>query len=108
MSEQVGQREAAGSPQDTGVKTPPEPCPLCRETGPPQPPSITEEGKTNDDIDLIWVACNKCNEWYHSACLFLGDKEWRETIPKEIIATVETNFGDEGAWTNWVEWIGKW
>ncbi|OWZ77228.1 JmjC domain-containing histone demethylation protein 1 [Cryptococcus neoformans Bt85] len=108
MSEQVGQREAAGSPQDTGVKTPPEPCPLCRETGPPQPPSITEEGKTNDDIDLIWVACNKCNEWYHSACLFLGDKKWRETIPKEIIATVETNFGDEGAWTNWVEWIGKW
>ncbi|AAW44468.2 conserved hypothetical protein [Cryptococcus deneoformans JEC21] len=108
MSEQVGQREAVDSPQATGVKTPPEPCPLCRETGPPQPPSITEEGKTNEDIDFIWVACNKCDEWYHSACLFLGDEKWRGTIPKEIISTVETNFGDEGAWTNWVEWIGKW
>ncbi|KIR67901.1 JmjC domain-containing histone demethylation protein 1 [Cryptococcus bacillisporus CA1873] len=108
MSEEIGQREAADSPQDTAVKTPPEPCPLCRETGPPQPPSITEEGKTNDDIDLVWIACNKCNEWYHSACLFLGGEKWRETIPKEIISTVQTNFGDEGAWTNWVEWIGKW
>ncbi|WVQ77635.1 hypothetical protein IAR50_007323 [Cryptococcus sp. DSM 104548] len=97
------------APQDR--KTPPEPCPLCPSTGPPQPPPPKPGDSTaspSDQVDLVWIACTKCDEWYHSACLLLDGDEWRGTVPERVQEEVGRAFGERGPWANWVEWIGKW
>ncbi|WVQ79596.1 hypothetical protein IAT38_001696 [Cryptococcus sp. DSM 104549] len=81
-----------------------EPCPLCP-SGPPRPPAA---GDGQPDVPLVWIACTKCGEWFHSACLYLGDEKVRSTIPKEILEEVEKSYGEQGAWANWADWIGKW
>ncbi|WVN86153.1 uncharacterized protein L203_101314 [Cryptococcus depauperatus CBS 7841] len=93
----------------TSSKSAAEPCPLCITTGPPQPPLPPSDATEKDqDVDLVWIACNKCGEWYHAACLMLANGKWQATIPRKIIDEVERNFGQQGPWVNWVEWVGKW
>ncbi|KAK6910935.1 hypothetical protein I203_104970 [Kwoniella mangroviensis CBS 8507] len=81
-----------------------ETCPLCKITGPPSQP-----GSEPSEVELIWMACTKCDTWYHSACLFLGDEKVRSTVPDEILKEVEGKRKEEGgAWFNWPQWIDRW
>ncbi|ODN73048.1 hypothetical protein L202_08443 [Cryptococcus amylolentus CBS 6039] len=91
-------------------KTPPETCPLCPPSGPPQPPPPAADdlsASPSAEVDLVWIACNKCDAWYHSACLFLSGGQWMETVPSRVKEEVGV-FGERGPWANWVDWIGKW
>ncbi|TYJ52577.1 hypothetical protein B9479_006827 [Cryptococcus floricola] len=91
-------------------KTPPETCPLCPPSGPPQPPPPAADDPSaspSAEVDLVWIACNKCDGWYHSACLFLSGEEWRGTVPSRVKEEVGV-FGERGPWANWVDWIGNW
>uniref|UniRef100_A0A1B9FYQ8 [histone H3]-dimethyl-L-lysine(36) demethylase n=1 Tax=Kwoniella bestiolae CBS 10118 TaxID=1296100 RepID=A0A1B9FYQ8_9TREE len=87
-----------------------ETCPLCKLTGVPQIPGSEPGSDTSSyDVELVWIACSKCDTWYHSACLMLGDEKVRTTIPHEIIQEVEGNRKEEGgAWFNWPQWIDRW
>ncbi|WVR09368.1 hypothetical protein IAU60_006434 [Kwoniella sp. DSM 27419] len=69
-----------------------EPCPLCPSAGPPQPP-----GETSGEVNLTWIACTKCDTWYHAACIVLGEAT-RSIVPSEILKEIEVNHAEEGAW----------
>lgn len=102
-------------------------CPLCPAAGPPTFASVRGDqtakvadgdaagesiGETTSGIDdsanLVWIACSRCETWYHSCCLLLAGDEVRETIPQAVRDEVETNHKDEAPFFDWTVWINRW
>lgn len=89
------------------TQTDAERCPICPASGPPTRNKPVGDGAPLDDNndELYWIACSKCETWYHSTCLVQGSETHRSTIPDVVMASL----GDhQGAWTNWTAWIDKW
>lgn len=103
-------------------------CPICPETGPPAPSkearasqsadavptSTTPADNTSpDDVgdeayDHVWIACTKCNAWYHAACVLLRGGEWEGTVPQEVRDEMREAYPDQGVWFDWAQWVQKW
>lgn len=78
-------------------------CPICPGSGPPSR-SKAEVAADNGD-ELYWIACSKCETWYHSICLIQGNLDHRFTVPEAVTSVLDEY---QGAWTNWTAWIDKW
>lgn len=102
-------------------------CPLCPVAGPPTSASLRDEkpldategddrleksDPAQEDIDdianLVWIACSRCETWFHSCCLLLANTEIRETIPQGVRDEVETSHSDEAPFFDWTVWISRW
>lgn len=111
-------RPAAGTPDD-------ERCALCAATGPPTIASLRAQRDTageqptedaakpsadaiDDVANLVWIACMRCQEWFHSSCLLLAGDEIRETIPVAVQEEVETNHKEDSPFFDWTVWIDRW
>ena len=92
-----------------------EQCPLCPAAGPPTKASVRSQDPANGDttpedeaVDLVWIACSRCNSWFHSCCILLADPAVRETVPQGVRNEVETSHKDETPFFDWTIWINKW
>jgi F-box/leucine-rich repeat protein 10/11 len=97
-------------------------CPLCPSSGPilrvpnadkAGKPSTGEHALVKEPVDpdsvpdLVWIACTKCQTWYHSSCLLL-DSGSRATIPQPVREELEKNTKDEWPFEDWTIWINRW
>lgn len=90
-----------------------EACPLCPAGGPSAIANDRSRDAAGDDpnadvADLVWIACSKCQTWFHSCCLLLADSSVRDTIPKGVRDEIETNHKGEAPFFDWTIWINKW
>lgn len=59
------------------------------------------------DFEHVWVACSKCDKWFHAACC-AGTPYVRDTtVPSEVVQEMKT-LPDEGTWADWTKWVEKW
>lgn len=91
----------------------PETCALCPGSVPPKPARASGSSNTPelssaedaDGPDLQWIACHKCNQWFHSACVFLLEA-FKETIPDELREQAEAS--GQGAFFDWPKTVDRW
>jgi len=97
-------------------------CPLCPSSGPilrlPNPEPLGEPSSNEDTIakapvdpdsipDVIWIACSKCQSWYHSHCILLDD-ESNKTVPQAVMDELEKNWKDGWPFEDWTVWLNRW
>jgi len=87
-------------------------CSLCPASGAPRPPKPNQETEPNKSTappsderpDLQWIACHKCDNWFHSVCVISG--EFKSSLPDELLAEVDAS--GEGVWYDWASRVDRW
>ena len=50
---------------------------------------IPEDGSVIEEANILWVECEKCEKWYHTPCVGLGDKDQSELERIEYVCCNE-------------------
>lgn len=86
-------------------------CPACPDGGAPVPPLMSPSD--NEPPALVWIACTRCSDWYHTFCVIASRSKLEgqsvslnDTLPERTKSDAASH--ERGDWWDWSGNIDKW